>query len=83
MEKERVRSYAGGPKRSWDFGAKECGCASLNDVAIGYQASTDGLDGEHVWSTFPPYKYDKGYGSVVAIKFDVFGYTPVGLKCLW
>ena len=36
-----------------------------------------------MWSTFPPYKYDKGYGSVVAIKFDVFGITHVDLKRLW
>ena len=64
-------------------GAKECGCASLNDVAIGYQASTDGLDGEHVWSTFPPYRYDKGYGSTVAIKFDVYGITHIDRKRLW
>jgi len=61
----------------------ECGCASLNDVAIDYQASTDGLDGEHVWSTFPPYTYDKGYGPVCAIKFDVFGITHVDRKRLW
>ena len=73
----------GGPKRSVDYGVKECGCASLNDVAIGYQASTDGLDGEHVWSTFPPYRYDKGYGSTVAIKFDVFGITHIDRKRIW
>ena len=36
----------GGPRRIRDRGSKECGCASMNDVAINAQASTEGLDGE-------------------------------------
>ncbi len=50
----------GGPNRNWDRGAKEFGCASLNDVTIDLQASRSGLDSESVWSTYPAYTYDKG-----------------------
>jgi len=81
---EGVRALmCGGPKRMQDRGSKESGCASLNDVAIGNQASTDGLDDESQWSTFPPYRYDKGSGSTVAIKFDVFGITHIDRKRIW
>ena len=36
-----------------------------------------------MWSTFPPYTYDKGFGPVCAIKIDVFGITHIDLKRLW
>ena len=55
----------------------------MNDVAINAQASTEGLDGESQWSSFPPYRYDKGSGSSVAIKFDVFGITHIDHNRIW
>ncbi len=73
----------GGPNRNRDRGAKEFGCASLNDVSIGLQASRSNLDSESVWSTFPAYTYDKGTGKpMCAIKLDVFGTTHVDFNRL-
>ena len=55
----------------------------MNDVAINTQASTEGLDGESLWSSFPPYRYDKGSGSSVCLKFDLFGVTKIDQCRLW
>ena len=73
----------GGPNRNSNFGAKEAGCASLNDLQVDQQATTSGLDSESPWTTFPTYSYDKGKGPMCSIKLDVFGTTYVDLIRLW
>ena len=73
----------GGPTRNIIFGAKEAGCASLNDLQVDQQAITSGLDSESLWTTFPTYSYDKGKGSTCSIKLDVHGTAHVDFIRLW
>ena len=73
----------GGPNRNDDYGAKEAGCASLNDLRMDQQATTQGLDHESIWSTFPTYSYDKGKGGTCSIKLDTYGSTYVDRIRIW
>ena len=72
----------GGPNRN-DPGAKEAGCAPLNDLKIDQQATTQGLDHESIWSTFPTYSYDKGNGATCSIKLGTYGATYVDGIRIW
>ncbi len=73
----------GGPDRNTNYGAKEAGCASLNDLRVDQQATTSGLDLESLWTTSPTYSYDKGKGSTCSIKLDAYGTTYVDSIRLW
>ena len=72
----------GGPGRG-NRGAKDAGCASLNDPKMDQQATTQSLDHESIWSTFPSYFYDKGKGGTCSFKIDARGITHIDGARIW